>query len=318
MCTLRRTAGLLASLALVLTLPAAAHAGASHHLQLYKVEKQIDIEGDDSYSLSCNGNDYAMDGMWRIDQVDQDNDFLGNIKTSVYVSAAYPDAADKSEYHFKFENLAGGDSQAKLFLTCLGRTSEPAQGHTHTFNLGPRNTDAHAGGPGLGAGFMPASCASNEIAVAPGFRFTNDTMGRLVASRTSLPGDGPPVGRNWSMVFVLDAPATWETYTRCLPLKSNPGPGGHTHRIVVNRVGGNSAVLTSINPSWEVERQTHCGDHYKGLVHAFDTFPAYAPSLWFFGMDPRIKTRAYRFFNSDPINAIGVWTGLTCFKDRTT
>lgn len=318
MCTLRRTAGLLATIALVLTLPAAAQAGASHQLQLYKVEKQVEVEGDGSYSLSCSGSDYAMDGMWRIDQVDQDNEFAGNIKTAVAVHAAYPDSSDKSEYHFKLENLAGGDTQVKLFVTCLGKFSEPAQGHTVSYNVGARNTDAHAAGPGLGAGFMPSSCGSGELAVAPGFRFTNDTTGRLVASRTSLPGDGPPVGRNWSMVFALDAPATWETYTRCLTLKSNPGPGGHTHRVVANRVGGSPAVLTPINPLWEVERQSHCGDHYKGLVHAFDTSAAFAPYLWFFGMDPRIKTRAYRFYNADPVNPTGAWTGLTCFKDRST
>ena len=77
-------------------------------------------------------------------------------------------------------------------------------------------------------------------------------------------------------------------------------------------------MLTPINPTWEIERQSHCGEHYKGMLHAFDTSPADAPFLHFFGMDPRIKTRAYRFHNADPLNPRGVWTGLTCFKDRTT
>jgi hypothetical protein len=318
MCTLRRTAGLLATVALALTMPAAAHAGASHPLKLYKVERHVDLEGDGSYTVSCTGSDYAMDGMWRVDNVDQDSDIPGNIKTQVAVYGAYPDASDKSEYHFSLENLAGGDAQVKLFVTCLGKDTDATNGHTVSWVLGARNTDPHASGPGLGGGFMPADCAVGEIAVAPGFRFLNDTIGHIVASRTSLPGDGPAVGRNWSMVFVLDYAAQWETYTRCLRLKSNPGPGGHAHRIVVNRVGGNSGVLTPINPTWEVERQSSCGEQYKGLIHGFDTSMASAPYLWFFGMDPRIKTRAYRFYNADPVNPVGVWTGLTCFKDRTT
>ena len=83
------------------------------------------------------------------------------------------------------------------------------------------------------------------------------------------------------------------------------------------RSGGPPSGLTPINPTWEVEHRPARSEHYKGLVHAFDTTPPFAVNLWFFGMDPRIKTRAYRFYNADPLNPIGVWTGLTCFKDRT-
>src|SRR3954454_8051099 len=113
MCTLRRLASLLAITAFALALPASAHAGGAHLLRLYKVEKHVDLEGDAQYTVKCPNGDYATDGMWRVDQVDQDNDLPGNIKEYVAVYAAYPDSSDKSEYHFKLENLAGGDSQVK-------------------------------------------------------------------------------------------------------------------------------------------------------------------------------------------------------------
>lgn len=319
MFTLRRMAGLFVVVALALIVPSSANAGGAHLLRLYKVEKQVDLEGDAQYNLSCLNGDYAVDGMWRVDQVDQDNDLPGNIKEYVAVYAAYPDSSDKSEYHFKIENLAGGNSQIKLFLTCLGKTTEP-DGYVNSFNLSNRRVDSHTGGPGLvSGGFMPGSqqCGPGEIAVAPGFEFLSGS-GRLVGSRTSLAGDGPPIGSNWSQAFVLDSSSSWKTYLRCLQLKSNPGPGGQpARRILVLRVGGPTSNLKMIPARWEQEQQAICGEHYKGMVHGFDTTPGYAPSLYFWGMDPRIKARAYSFFNADYSNPAGVWTGLTCFKDKT-
>ena len=176
MCSLRRTAGLLVTAALALALPASrvGAGGHSHPLELYKVERHLDIEGDATEKLSCRGNDIAIDGMWRVDNVDQDPDQPGNIKANVLVYAAYPDAGDPSQFRFRMENLVGGDAQVKLFVTCLGKKTA-ANSHQHTFSVSARMTDAHAGGPGLGAGFMPASCPAGTLAVAPGFEFTNDT-----------------------------------------------------------------------------------------------------------------------------------------------
>lgn len=316
----RRSAGLLALLALALALPASANAGGSHLLKLYKAERSLTLEGDATVDLSCPDGDFAIDGMWRIDQVDQDNDWLGNVLTAVDVLAAYPDATDPSQYHFRFDNTAGGDAQVKLFLTCLGKDTEPAQSHTHSFSIGARQTQPHGPAPPsppAGTGFFATSCLAGEIAVAPGFEFLSGS-GRLVGSRTSYAGAEPPLYRNWGMGFWLTSTATWNTYMRCLPLLSGPGPGGHRHRIVLSTRGGlPMSSPTAVAPGGPAERQVHCGDLYKGMLHAFDTSALDAPYEHFLGMDPRIKTRAYRFFDLGGA-PIGVWTGMTCFKDRTT
>jgi len=314
-----RRAGLFAIMALALALPATASAGGSHVLALYKVEKHIDLEGDSTYEIKCNNGDYAVDGMFRIDQVDQDNDWPGNILTAVQVYAAYPDSSDKSKYVFEMENVNGGDAQAKLWVTCLGKKTVGGS-HQVSWNLsGRKDTSWTSSGNQLYGGFASAGdeCASDEIAVAPGYQFSSGT-GHLVASRTSLPGDsGTNVGRNWSMVFGLDGGSSaWKTYFRCLQLRSNPGPGGHKHRIIVQRMGGSPTPNVSIPVNYVKEVQTSCSDLAKGMVHGFDTTPYYAKHLWFFGMDPRIKTRAYKFWNDDS-SPIKVWTGLTCFKDKT-
>ena len=317
MSMLRRTASLLMIAAFTLALPAtSAHAGAKF-LRMYKVEKHVDLEGDSVYNLKCPDGDFAIDGMWRIDQVDQDPDLPGDIREYVAVYAAYPDSGNKSLYHFKIENLAGGNAQMKLFLTCLGHNTEP-NSYQVEWSLSNRKVDNHSGGPGLGSGFMPGGqqCGSGEQAVSPGFEFTSG-VGRLVGSRTSFGGSEPPLGRNWSQVFVLDEPSNWKTYMRCLDTKSQPGPAGQRHRILARYAGGPTSNLTMLGAGLTKEHQAVCGDHYKGMVHGFDTTPAYAPYLYFWGMDPRIKARAYQFFNHDYSNPIGIWTGLVCFKDRT-
>jgi hypothetical protein len=53
------------------------------------------------------------------------------------------------------------------------------------------------------------------------------------------------------------------------------------------------------------------------MVAGIDTDGPSAPYDWFLGMDPRIKQRAFKFFNSGP-NPIQVTVNLTCFNDRTT
>jgi hypothetical protein len=317
MCKLRRMAGLLAVVVAALALPASASAGGSHLLKLYKVEKHVDLEGDDAYDVSCNGSDYAVDGMWRVDQVDQDNDIPGNILTQVQVYESF--ATSKSTYHFHLENLAGGDSQIKLWVTCLGKWSEPAQGHSVKWTIDPVVRQEQFTDPAGVTGHVMSTpdCDPGEIAVAPGYYFLSGGNGRLVASRTTLAGDPSPLGRNWAMAFVFDAPTTYKRFYSCLRLTSNPAPDGHRHRIVVQRVGGSPVPNVTIPAGDTVERQVACGDLYKGMVHGFDVDPSDAPYEYFLGMDPRIKTRAYRFYNDGPAD-IKVWTGLTCFKDKTT
>ena len=75
-----------------------ASAMAAHDLGIYKVEKHVDLDSDETIvDLSCYANDFALDGMWRIDHADQDEDdthisFLGR---AVDVEWAYPtDGAD--------------------------------------------------------------------------------------------------------------------------------------------------------------------------------------------------------------------------------
>lgn len=302
----------LTAASVLLGLPAAASAagGPAHDLKLYKVEQQVSVQAAGVLAdVSCEAGDHALDGMWRVDSVD------GASPTAIAVPEAFPDPADAATYRFRFTKAVPGQTQLKVFVTCLGGSTAPGgPGHGHGFTVSPVRTASFAGGPGVGAGFQPApnACATGQLAVSPGYAFSTGG-GHVVGSRPSLPNEADPL-RNWAMAFWLDAPSTWTTSFRCLTLKSST-TNGHAHKAFAKLVGF-PQVPAAIGPGETTELQTSCDEQAKALVGAFDTFPWFAEQDWFLGMDPRIKTRAYRFHNAGAAPML-VWTGAVCLKDRT-
>src|SRR3954447_8267288 len=66
----------LALLALATGAAPASAGGRSHLLGIYKIDTPIDVQGEDgTYTAACHSGDIALDGMWRIDDIDQDNDY---------------------------------------------------------------------------------------------------------------------------------------------------------------------------------------------------------------------------------------------------
>ena len=120
-----RTKGLSAlagALGVLLLLPSSALAG--HDLRIYKVEKQVDLNSDYNEDfVECLGNDYALDGMWRIDHVDYDEDEAwADLMTSTDVLKAERDdndggITDVGRYEFAFAKNALGRTQLKIFVT---------------------------------------------------------------------------------------------------------------------------------------------------------------------------------------------------------
>ena len=308
-----------------LGLPSQALAGKSHHLKLYKVEQHVDVEGDTAYDVSCNTGDIATDGMWRIDDVSQDNEFdnLGQWTLTV-PTRAEGDAANAAKYWFEFLPIAGGDVQVKLIVTCLENPTT-GTGHSHAWNtarytatpavvetIGPVSASIDPGGPGLAAANFKCP-AGKFLPITPGFDFSGDDgYGYVTESWYDTTGDGD-AGWEWEFNVVhADATDTFDVDLsyRCLERKSVAG-GGHSHRIVQNY------KEVDDNPVPKRTFRTHevrCGEHYKGMVGMWDIDD---PELYFLGMDPRIKHRAFKFVNPSN-NDHTVELGLSCFKDRTT
>jgi hypothetical protein len=327
---------------------------ARHHLKMYKVEKVFDVEGDalvrEMESISCdtNGpgaadNDIATDGMWKVVDVDQD-EFGSRPLTDVRVYAAYNDPANSAKYNFEFENLNEERAQLKLYVTCLKRTVVQNNGHDHEWftsliinenqsgvNPGPGNGRYKAvTGPVVGpnAQFPVANsgevCDVGEIAISPGFHW-HTGYGDIYQSiyRNASPGNW----RDWIWGFwVRPGAFNVEVSHRCLRIKTLPGGAKlHAHNLVFDFEPSYLPPFTLIGPDPDgagpgqnIEtRVRNCDAHEKGMVHSFDLDPQeLGQHLWFLGMDPRIKSRAYKVENKDVV-ARNAQFGLMCFEDRT-
>jgi hypothetical protein len=312
-----------------LGLPASAMAGKSHHLKLYKVEQHIDIEGDLDYTISCNPGDIATDGMWRIDDVSQDNEFdtLGQWTQTVAIKSTTV-AANEQDYVFRFLPIAGGDVQGKLWVTCL-ENPVTGNGHTHHFNTrritstqtaitAPTTSQSYTVGPGSGGGDHVAGyCPKGTyVPIAPGFDLTT-TDGYGYVQKNWDATTGTDVAWEWKFNVASAGPAT-DAFTaklsyRCLELRSDlGGVPAHRHRIVQQYKSKSSLpVLRRTFRTHEVQ----CGEHYKGMVGEWWVSDYH---LYYLGMDPRIKARAFKFVNPEFLNDYTVDLKLSCFKDRTT
>ena len=363
------------------THPAPKLVNARHFLKMYKVTKVLDIEGDalvrEFAELSCdtNGagvadNDLATDGMYKIVDVDVDDDGH-RVYTDVRAYASYSDPADPANWKFEFENLTEGPAQLKLFLTCLGWKTEP-NSHQHQWDFTGPITETQTGNNGgatnhrvkAATGPVIAATGANTaappvvnfpvsnsgqscqdltpagdraIAVSPGFRWTSgygdiyQSMYRNAASATGF--------RDWIWGFwVRPGAFSVQVSHRCLWFTSLiAGSKPHRHQFVYEFDPGYAALTggsfnTPINPDPDgnpnqigaggtltsVETKIrNCDAHGKGMVHSFDLDPSQlGQHLWFLGMDPRIKSRAYKVQNKDSVIRQAQF-GLMCFEDRT-
>jgi hypothetical protein len=346
----RRT-GLLAlasALGVLLCLPGSALA--AHDLRIYKVEKQVDLNSDynEDY-VECIDGDYALDGMWRIDHVDYDEDMaFSDLMTTTDVLKAERDAVDVGRYNFAFTKNALGRTQLKLFATCLGVTTEQESSHTHAFVVSGvkaasaadlaaatniNNVDVTIDDFAVDADTTQAgnqACGSGEVVIAPGWHVSRngggdvaDQWGRITGS-TLFGAQVLPKGtanrNSWQWRFRVNNHVgdnvDLSVSAYCLRIKVvSPGSGGNTskHKLIVKR---NKDVLnTSLPGNAITEKQLTCGDHYKALVAGW--WLDNPDFTWYMGMDPRPKTRAYRFLNSHGASET-VDLAALCFNYRTT
>lgn len=323
-------AALLAPLAVVAAIasPASAGPGKPHEVYMYKVEKHVDLSGEYPDQnmhehVFCNSGDIALDGMWRVDHVDQANppDTYGDERDVVFL-ASYGDDANPAKWHFRATNFADGDAQIKLWVTCIRGTVEQAHGHTHSVVISDRTGFDHNG---VTAGSYSWShdsvCGSGELPVTPGFNVTSDTYGKRLRLFQSWPTASL---QGWQWAFVVDDPVDITVYLRCLRVKTGSGGNGpHAHNLQYawrpNGYGGYHDFLSVVGTQ---ERRINCDDgtngaryqDYKAMVGAFwIDDPSH---VWFLGMDPRPKQRSYKFW-WDGGGSNSYYLAALCIRART-
>lgn len=318
-------AGLAAFASLVIAAPAMA--GKSHLTGVYKVEKQVDLNGEGAeYTISCQSGDIALDGMWRIDNVDQDNDYepspppgfgtTGNYLwdniESVFVDKVENTSPDS--YTFAFTPLGGGDVQVKLWLVCLPSPGPLSNGHGHTWNVSsPLSTQTFAIGAGGNTVTPTTACSSspNRIMVGMGFEVPGANNRVNQYKRESQAGQ-----RNYNFGFYSDTGGTIDVTWRCLEVRSvGAGSPAHRHRLV----SYHKAVTRTAKANQTQTLSVDCGEHYKAVIGTWDFGANYGfDKLWFLGMDPRPKTRAFKVLNASGGDFPNVVFDAVCLKDRTT
>jgi hypothetical protein len=183
----------------MLALPAAASAAKhSHLLKIYRAEEHLTLGGaDETYEVKCKTGDIAIQGMWRVDNVDQDDD-LSFVETYTHedTAPAHPNTSEwltavdivtsrnksstgfysggfgggagdgfHNTWEYRFHKNSAGDVQLKLNVVCLAqKTAENS--HQHRWRLSLR----HDGAPvSSGAStWTPATGASGNGCVIPG------------------------------------------------------------------------------------------------------------------------------------------------------
>jgi hypothetical protein len=323
----------------MVVLPSTAFAG--HDLGIYKVEKQLDLDSDETaIDLSCNGTDLALDGMWRVDHIDQDDDDLYKtaIGRAVDVLEAYP--STQSNYHFLFEKNGIGRAQVKVFATCIKDKTEQSGGHQHNVQITSYSSTAKpAVNSWYGNSFSTSSdankCTGQTFVSTPGFKI--DWLNKGTGADPS-----PYIGRMstswmspdiktyaWTHNFAGEPATTTITYYWSCVKRKVQTAGGENHKLVY-RLNSTPSPQSDSIPATSIKtvRQS-CQSHYKAVVAGFSFTPGGpiadlnpnvvdpAPWLWFLGMDPQPKSRDFRFLNGDA-SAHSVLTQAICLNYRTT
>jgi hypothetical protein len=295
-----------------------------HELKMYKVEKFVSIDAidyDSEIMLACNGDDIAVDGMWRVDRVhynEQIHDFPFNEYDSVTVFRSF--SSDEGEWTFGVRNDTEEPAQVKLWITCLGRWTESAEGdsHKHQFTVSSLRTHddvlAEDSVTELDAG--DETCAGDELAVATGF----DVEGAAAVKLYKVwPAD--PHARGWKLGFYAPEDPKVTTSVRCLQSRtSKAGVKNHRHAFRWRL----AQFTTSLSKDYHHTPKQDCGEVEKALIGAFDIRGSYSWGagfdshwLWYLGMEPQLKSRVFHVWNHSDTTAYNAKFGAICFNDKT-
>jgi hypothetical protein len=299
-------------------------AASRHLLDMYKVEQFVGLDAGDSadgLQLQCPNGDYAVDGMWRIDQVNfnaqiDDPGPYGDWNRYNGVDVTQSESVAKDTWEFTLVNNTDEAAQAKVWITCLGRQTAPDT-YRHKLTMSDLHSATDYIAPGdvreLNAGNY--KCAPDEIVVAHGF----NTDGGVVKMYRSWP-DGNSL-RRWEFGFYGITDPNVSTSVRCLKIQTDwAGPKNHRHSLRV-RFRQNQPTLT---PDFVNAVKVDCGDTEKGLLGAFDVrYPRNwgadydSHQLWYLGQEPQIKSRVFHIQNHSDSTPYNAMIGLVCFDDRT-
>lgn len=334
-------AALLAPFGLALTTVSADAAPVkTHNLQVYKKQANIILEAYDpdaefdgpavanrkKFTVSCNSGDFAVDGTWTVDKVDDWNDddgkHVAGDESLVYVTESVGrngmGANERNIWDFSMTNTAPSRAQVTAYVVCLADTTKGGSNPDHDIEISDRIQDGTRAFLAGEKGIVPVGtpCGANEITVANGWSNYHDFT-TTPQIRESWPVSS--AAKQWQLTFrSVGGPSTVTQFHRCLTLKSagatNQGAGrAHAHNLYASF--DVASVVQFIDKSEDVVVTRDCTVNNAAYVSSAFSLEEAADNASYLGVAPRHRTSAWHF--AATANHTKVFVGGICLDLKT-
>ncbi|MDP2772274.1 MAG: hypothetical protein Q8O61_01860 [Nocardioides sp.] len=336
-------AALLAPLGFAFTTTAAEAAPVKkHNLQVYKQQASITLDAYDpdaefdgpalvnrkKFTVSCQKGDFAVDGTWTVDKVDDWNDddgkHVAGDESQVYVTESVGrngmGVNQRNIWDFSMTNLSPSRAQVTAYVVCLADTTKGGSNPDHDLAISDRFDDGTTV-VGTSDVILPlgAACPAGQISVANGWSNYGDGFESTPQIRESWPIS--TAANRWQLTFrtVSDDPAATSQVTkfhRCLTLKTlgakNQGAAKpHAHKLFASF----DSALRSINKSEDAAVTRDCTASNAAYVSSAFSLAAANGNAAYLGVAPRHRTNAWHY--AAKVNGTQVYVGGTCLKLKT-
>lgn len=335
-------AALLVPLGLALTIVSADAAPVkTHNLQVYKKQASIILEASDpdaefdgpavanrkKFTVSCKSGDFAVDGTWTVDKVDDWNDDEGHHvagdESLVYVTESVGrngmGVDERNIWDFSMTNTSPSRAQVTAYVVCLADTTKGGSNPDHALEISDRIQDGTKTFLAGEKDIVPVgtACAPGQISVANGWSNYHDfTTTPQIRESWPLPNTS---ARQWQLTFrSVGGPSTVTQFHRCLTLKTlgatNHGAvRAHAHNLYASF--DVAEVVQFIDKAEDVVVTRDCTANNAAYVSSAFSLEEAADNASYLGVAPRHRTSAWHF--AATANHTKVFVGGTCLQLKT-
>jgi hypothetical protein len=342
-------AALLAPLGLTLaTVSAEAAPVKTHNLQVYKKQVSVVLDAYDpdaefdgpalanrkKFTVSCAQGDFAVDGTWTVDKVDDSNDENGahvaGDESKVVVTESVGrnglGVNERNIWDFSMTNLAPARAQVTAYVVCLADSTKGGSNPDHSLTISDRIDDGFTvvgmTDTALNAG---TPCPQDQVSVANGWSNHLDGHESTPQVRRSWASSAAATG--WQFTFRtvsngLGATSSQVTkFHRCLTLKTQGASNGgaakpHAHMLFASFDPAYASSGRLISKAEDYVLTEDCKvNNAAYITSGFSLEDASAANAAYLGVAPRSRTHAWHF--AAKFNATKVHVGGVCLQLKT-
>ncbi|WP_341927734.1 hypothetical protein [Nocardioides psychrotolerans] len=336
-------ATLLAPLGLALTTTTAEAAPSkTHHLQVYKKQAHVVLDALDpdaefdgpalentkKFVVACDSGDFAVDGTWTVDKVDDSNAEDGShvagdeslVAVTESVGRNGMGANARNRWDFSMTNLAPARAQVTAYVVCLNSTTRGGSNPDHLLTISDRFDDGTTNVTSADTAVSTSPCAANQISVANGWSNYTDPTSTPQVRRSWASSSA---ATSWQFTFrTVSGTAQVTRFHRCLTLKTQAATNvnaarAHAHDLFASfdpEYTSSGKVITDHAEDAVVTADCNASEAAY-VVHGFSLEDPSAAGADFLGVGPRHRTGAWHF--AVPSDHTRVHVGGICLRLRT-